>query len=96
MNRSDVINVLKEEAKTVKSFAFLTQRPVVVVLNVNESDIGSPPSLDVDESTVLVTLSAEIEAEIAQFDEADRPEFMADGMRRAVTHAVARASGSGR
>lgn len=67
-----------DEKLAVKSFSFLTQRPLVVVLNANESEIGEPPSLQDDDAAVVLSLSAEIEAEIAQLDEADRPEFMAD------------------
>jgi len=67
-----------EERQMVRNFAFLTQRPLVLVVNVSEADLGQPPSLQCDDAAVVLALSAEIEAEIAQLDEADRPEFLAD------------------
>lgn len=79
-NERPISSVIKndEERALVSSYAFLTQKPLVVVLNVSESDLGKPVSLPCEESEVVLALSAEIEAEIAQLDEADRPEFMAD------------------
>jgi GTP-binding protein YchF len=67
-----------EERQMVSSFAFLTQQPLVLVVNVSEAALGSPPVLPFGDEAVVITLSAEIEAEIAQLDEADRPDFLAD------------------
>ena len=67
-----------DERAMVKSFAFLTQRPLVLVVNVDESEVGKPASLACEDAEVVVPLSAEIESEIAQLDMADRPEFLAD------------------
>ncbi len=67
-----------EEAGVIKSYAFLTLKPWVLVVNVNESDLGEGVDLAGVGDAVVLTLSAEIEAEIAQLDEADRADFMAD------------------
>ena len=69
---------VEEERQMVRNFAFLTQRPLVVALNVNETDLDKPPSLQCDDAAEVLSLSAEIEAEIAQLDPADRPAFLAD------------------
>lgn len=67
-----------EEKQMLKTYAFLTQRPLAVVVNVNEGDLKKPPKLDTKDLAHLLVLSAEIEAEIAQLDPADRPAFLAD------------------
>ncbi len=68
----------EDERHLVSSFAFLTQKPLVVVVNVSEADLTSPPTVTCEDAAVVLPLSAEIEAEIAQLDPADRGEFMAD------------------
>jgi len=67
-----------EERQVLRSFAFLTQRPLVVVMNVNESDVNKPVPINRQDLAHLVVLSAPIEAEIAQLDPEDRPAFLAD------------------
>ncbi len=68
----------EEQRDLVRSYAFLTQKPLILVLNVNESEVGKRASLQHDGAELILSLSAEIEAEIAQLDEADRPAFLAD------------------
>ncbi|MBN1344019.1 MAG: redox-regulated ATPase YchF [Phycisphaerae bacterium] len=68
----------EEERNAVKSYAFLTLKPLIVAVNVAESDVGKPLALQCDDAAASLALSAEIEAEIAQLDPDDRPEFMAD------------------
>ena len=67
-----------EETRLVSSFGFLTLLPMVVVINVSEGDINEPPPFQHEHAQATIVLSAEIEAEIAQLDPADRPAFMAD------------------
>ena len=66
----------ESEAKLIRSFAFLTQKPALVVLNCSEDDLSGKP----DEIANLrcIALSAKIEEEIAQLPPADRGEFLAD------------------
>jgi GTP-binding protein YchF len=66
----------ESEAKLIRSFAFLSQKPVQVVLNCSEDVLGK----EVQEFAGLpcIQLSARIEEEIAQLDPADRGEFLAD------------------
>lgn len=68
------------ELDMVRSLGFLTLKPIVVVLNVGESDLGR--KLDfaalVGESVGVVTLCAKLEYELSQLDADSRAEFMAD------------------
>ena len=79
-NEQPISAVIKneEEAKLVRSFAFLTLKPLVAVVNVGEDHAADPPAFESDVANVCLGLCAEMEAEIAQLDEADRPAFMAD------------------
>jgi ribosome-binding ATPase YchF (GTP1/OBG family) len=40
----------EEERQVLKNFSFMTLRPLVVVLNVNESDLGKPLALVLDQA----------------------------------------------
>lgn len=67
------------ELELVKSLGFLTLKPMMVVVNVGEDQIGQSVELgEAAREMEVVTMSAEIEAEIAQLDEESRLEFMAD------------------
>lgn len=68
----------EEEGRIVASFCFLTLMPMVVVINVGESGINSPPPFQHEHAQGTIVLSAEIEAEIARLDPADRPAFAAE------------------
>lgn len=65
-----------DEERLVRSFGFLTQKPMVVALNVGEQQISRPPRLAAEHAAAVVTVCAELEAELIQMDPADRPEFM--------------------
>ncbi len=65
------------EGKLIRSFAFLSQKPALVVLNCSEDRIGEKTPETIDNVPVL-RLSAKIEEEIAQLPPADRPTFLAD------------------
>ena len=66
----------ENEAKQVRSFGFLSQKPALVVVNCDE-DAAAAEGESVD-GLPTVWLSAAIEADIAQLDDEDRAEFMAD------------------
>jgi len=68
----------EEERVIANSFGFLTMKPVVVVINVGEDAVAAPPPFEHEHARATVALSAELEAEISQLDEADRPAFLAD------------------
>jgi GTP-binding protein YchF len=72
-----------DEAKTVRGFRFLTEKPVLVLLNVGESDLSSAPALVErvagsygHEHSMVDHLSAKIEMELGELDAADAETFM--------------------
>lgn len=71
-----------DEKKSVSGYTFLSQKPLLLVLNVAEDDVSKPP----DEAIVaaararglgLVVLSGAVEMDIAQMEEAEQREFLA-------------------
>lgn len=72
-----------EERSTMAGFAFLSLRPLLVVVNVPESAAASALSADVaarakSAGAEAMVLSAQVESEVAQLDAADRAAFLAD------------------
>ncbi len=71
-----------EERAALKSFSFLTLKPVMYIANVAEDGFENNPYLDQvrkiaeREHSVTVPVSAAIEADLASMEEADRAEFM--------------------
>lgn len=78
---------------TLRSFGFLTLKPLVIVLNVSEDQIADPPAVSVpDDSVPVIHLCAKIEQELAQLDEDDRAVFMEDlGLDTPARDALVRA-----
>lgn len=67
-----------EERKTLASFAFLTELPLVVVINVSEDQASAPPPFTYPHAKATIALCAEMEDQIAQLDPADRQSFLDD------------------
>jgi len=70
------------EHHLIAGYAFLTLKPLLLVLNVPEDDVGKDVPGDVvaaakERGLGLVVLSAQVEMDIAQLDEADQQEFVA-------------------
>ena len=65
-----------EDEKMLRSFGFLTQKPVLLVVNIGEDQIGSEPPLRDAQAAATYAICAEIEAEILQIAPEERPEFM--------------------
>jgi GTP-binding protein YchF len=86
----------------LRGFQFLSAKPLLIVLNVDEADIGRPqPALEaagVDAvlagpHTRAVVVCAAIELEIARLDAADAAAFLADlGLRESGLDRIIRAS----
>jgi ribosome-binding ATPase len=66
------------EKEMIKSLAFLTQKPMAVVVNVSEGDLSKQFNFGLDSSIPVITLCATLEKELSQLDPASRKEFMAD------------------
>ncbi len=68
----------QEEAGMLRSFAFLTDKPLVSAINVSEDRAAAEPPFEHEHAKATIALCAETEAEIAQLDEADRKAFLDD------------------
>ena len=73
-----------EERLDIRELSLLTAKPVMYVANVSENGFENNPLLAAvekraaGEGAVVVAVCAAIEAEVAQLDEADRAEFLAE------------------
>jgi ribosome-binding ATPase len=91
-----------DDARRLRGFQFLSAKPLLLVLNLDETDLGQADTavrtagLETfisGAATRAVPICAKIELEIAQLDEADRGPFMADlGLRESGLDRVIRAS----
>jgi ribosome-binding ATPase len=78
------LTLSEEEQRDLRDLHLLTAKPVMYVANVAENGFAGNPLLAAveqraaGEAAVVVPICAAIEAEIAQLDEADRQEFLAE------------------
>lgn len=80
------LDLSNEEKEIIKSFTLLSSKPVIYVANVSEDDLiedkdSNPYILKVKElaskeDAEVITVSAEIESQIAQLDDEDKDEFL--------------------
>lgn len=69
----------EDEARALRGFQFLSAKPVLVVVNIGESQLGDPPALAYDlPKSALVALAGKVEAELAQLEDEDARAFMDD------------------
>jgi hypothetical protein len=71
----------EEEDRMIAGYALLTQKPLLLVINVDEADVGSEISPDIaafanQRGLGVVALSAQIEMDIAGMPEAEQVEFL--------------------
>lgn len=68
------------ELELIKSLGFLTLKPMVVAVNVGESDLAKTFTFPdvVPAGTGVITISAKLEYELAQLDPTSKADFMAD------------------
>lgn len=78
------LELTQEEKEAVAYLNFLTLKPTMYIANVNDDGFENNPYLDQvqeiadKEGSVVVAVCAEIESEIAELDDEEREEFMAD------------------
>ncbi|MBO1255486.1 redox-regulated ATPase YchF [Alteromonas sp. 5E99-2] len=78
------LDLSKEEIAVISYMNMLTLKPTMYVANVNEDGFENNPYLDqvkdiaAKENAVVVAVCAAIESEMAELDDEDRNEFMAD------------------
>lgn len=87
LNQAQPIRALgldAEELEAIKPFCFITAKPAMYVGNVMEGGFDNNPFLDklkafaAKEGAPVVAICAKIEEEIADLDDADKAEFLAD------------------
>jgi len=78
------LDLTKEEKEAVAYLNFLTIKPTMYIANVNDDGFENNPFLDEvkaiaeKENAVVVAVCAEMESEIAELEDDEREEFMAD------------------
>ncbi|KDM90690.1 redox-regulated ATPase YchF [Photobacterium galatheae] len=78
------VELSKEEKAAIDYLNFLTLKPTMYIANVSEDGFENNPHLEMviehasKENAVVVPVCAAIESEIAELDDADREEFLAD------------------
>jgi GTP-binding protein YchF len=77
------VGLTADEQTQLSAFAFLSLRPLLVVLNVPEGDVAKAVPAEVAAAATAagaesLVLSAAVESEVAELDPADRMAFLAD------------------
>lgn len=92
------LSMSEEERQSCSGFAFLSMKPMLVVVNQAEDDVGSPPPPDVvkaaeERGVDVIALSATMEAEIQAMELEDQAAFLADlGLDEPVRNRFIRAA----
>jgi len=70
----------EQEIEMIKSFGFLTLKPMAVAVNVGEAQLGEEIDFGdkLEPAVPVVSICAKLEYELAQLDPQSRQEFMAD------------------
>jgi hypothetical protein len=81
------LDLAEEDARKIRGFAFLTAKPLLVIVNLDEKDArrirDAPASLGLEDraarrQTAVAAISARVEEEIAALDPADARAFLDD------------------
>lgn len=63
----------------IRGYQFLTAKPMLIVVNIDEGQLDSPPPISYPhQQSAVVALAGQIEAELAQLEPADAQAFMED------------------
>ncbi|MBP8252268.1 MAG: redox-regulated ATPase YchF [Herpetosiphon sp.] len=83
-----------DEAKVLRGFQFLSGKPMLVLVNIDEAQLKNPPVINYAKpKTAVVTLAGKVEAELAQLDDDDAQLFMDDlGITEPARERVIKAS----
>ena len=73
-----------EEKKIIKTYSFLTAKPIIYLANIKESEIGNPDNQYVEmvkeyasrENARVVSLCAKVEEELSEMSEEDKQEML--------------------
>jgi GTP-binding protein YchF len=72
----------EDERRRIAGYRFLTQKPLLVVVNVDEARVAAPPPAEISAAAVarglgVVVLSAQVEMDIAHMPVGEQAEFLA-------------------
>ncbi len=78
------LNLNEEEQKILKSYSFLTLKPIIYLANIKEEDLGKEDNNFVKqvkdyatkENAKVVSLCAKVEEELSELDKADKEEML--------------------
>ena len=91
----------EDEARSIRSYAFVSQKPLILVANIGEEEVGGDPPARVGplaeyaeaQQTPIVLLCAKIEMEVAQMEPDEEREFLeAMGIPEAARDRLIRAA----
>jgi len=79
-NEKPISSAIQTEAEKemIKSLNFLTQKPLVVVVNVSDKDLQTQYKFNLPAEVPVVNLCATLEKELTELDADSRKEFMSD------------------
>jgi len=88
------VELSDEEERLLRGYQFLTAKPLLLVINIGENRIKSPPSFAYPHRrSDVVAICGKVEAELAQLDDEDAQAFMEDlGISEAARDRVIAAS----
>jgi len=66
------------ELEMIKSLGFLTLKPMVIAVNVDEGSLDKKFDFGLDQSAPVISVCAKIDYELSQLDAESRQQFMAD------------------
>ncbi len=75
------VAISEEERKFIRAYQFLSHKPIVVILNISEDQVGKPMSdklkaLDQSNTIGIIPFCGKLEMEIWELDETERPEYL--------------------
>ena len=73
-----------EEKKVIKSYSFLTQKPIIYLANIKESELGNPDNIYVEkvkkyasqENARVVSWSAKVEEDLSELSKDEKQEML--------------------
>jgi hypothetical protein len=74
----------EEEARSLVNYQFLTDKPLLIVLNIDEADVARARGVEAEFAltagarTAVAAISGKVEAELAQMSDEDAAEFRSD------------------
>ncbi|MEM6468915.1 MAG: redox-regulated ATPase YchF [Planctomycetota bacterium] len=94
------LSLVEAEAKSIHSFGLMTAKPILYVANVDETDLAGEHDLVAQVrkhadsvGANVVCVSAKLESELAELDDADRDEMLADvGLEAPALSTIAQAA----